>query len=703
MIAVCFLGVISMLLLASCQNGNGQPAATVPMMTETEAAGPAVSETAPVQDGRNLYVIVRSDAANSEEKAAAIALRNALRDEYGVDIVLYTDWYNTDDENQRSRYEHEIIFGSTNREESRSAKQLIEESGDRYRFVLRGTGNDYVIFAEAGYYQKAVDAFLARYAADQTMLSTKAVFEEIEERGFALDHLTIYGRDISEYTAIVYPASYTNFEKGDAVELSEQIFDATGVRLPIKADNESFAVPVIRIGGCRDEEVLAAGGFSYMVAKTDEGILLSGTEYFSNWVAIDVLSSAIRDGMSTGSVDFRTEAKRISPVKDRLHVGAWVIFSTGMTSEEQVAEIKDCGFDLIVADVPASEEKITTLCKWMTKYEVQGLRMDGDHYADNYFEKDFKKYRSYTSAPVTWGQYLCDEPSVADYSRAEALYNSFLEKIKDKVAFINLFPAYATLGQLGADSYREYVEKCFETIHPPILSVDIYPLWKSGIYSGYFSNLSQFSSVCRENGADWTLFIQSNAFATSVRAPEEKDLRWQIWCGLSFGVSGIHYFTYRTSTSPEHSPALIDRDNKKTDLWYAAQKVNSELNAFSDVYRQYRNLGAYTVGAAASYAQFEDQYTAFDAIGEVTYTGDDGLLIGAFEKNGGTGKAFTCVNLANPGRAFSAKVTVTAEIKESGAVTLYRAGQPETLTVKNGQISFELALGEGVFVTIDGK
>ena len=182
-------------------------------------------------------------------------------------------------------------------------------------------------------------------------------------------------------------------------------------------------------------------------------------------------------------------------------------------------------------------------------------------------------------------------------------------------------------------------------------------------------------------------------------------MRWQAYCALSFGAQNIEYFTYRTpnSSTEEYKDALISRENEKTERWYGAQSVNAALALMSDAYMQYDNLGAFTVNEDASqkFMHFANQYREFDAIGDIRVSGDKPVLFGAFASDTAEhSRAFTCVNLGDPGLA-AEPIEITVELTEATTATMYYKDTTTTLTPdENNCITFPLSFGDGAFITL---
>src|SRR5437762_12535538 len=92
------------------------------------------------------------------------------------------------------------------------------------------------------------------------------------------------------------------------------------------------------------------------------------------------------------------------------------------------------------------------------------------------------------------------EPSVKDFPVLGKAVAAVKKYAPGKLAYINLFPDYATLGakdtsQLGTSNYTDYLERFVAEVQPQCLSYDNYMVQFSmdlrdrGMAAGYFRNL----------------------------------------------------------------------------------------------------------------------------------------------------------------------------------------------------------------------
>ena len=82
-------------------------------------------------------------------------------------------------------------------------------------------------------------------------------------------------------------------------------------------------------------------------------------------------------------------------------------------------------------------------------------------------------------SPAIKGYFIMDEPGVKDFPALGKAVAAVKGHAPGKLAYINLFPDYATLGapdmsQLGTSNYTEYLERFVSEVRPQVISYDNY-------------------------------------------------------------------------------------------------------------------------------------------------------------------------------------------------------------------------------------
>ena len=167
---------------------------------------------------------------------------------------------------------------------------------------------------------------------------------------------------------------------------------------------------------------------------------------------------------------------------------------------------------------------------------------------------------------------------------------------------------------------------------------------------------------------------------------------------LSFGATAIIYFIF--SSRNKDKGCILDEHGNPTELFYASAKMCEGLKKITDLYLSFENVGAFAIGydeEKTPYLYLKNPYDVndFGVISDIET--NTPLLIGCFEKKDGKGKAFTIVNQQD----WSDPLDSVIKMKIEGRVTVYYDGEPTVMTKNNGVYEFNIAQGDGVFVTVE--
>ncbi len=396
--------------------------------------------------------------------------------------------------------------------------------------------------------------------------------------------------------------------------------------------------------------------------------------------------------------------------RDRIRIGAWGHFNPHILDSKYIQTYSDCGFDFLIAS--GGESSSSTKSLLLNECDRLGIEV----FLNDGAWRSPMMTAEYYDHPSFCGHYITDEPGSDDYEKLGEICKNYQNTIK-KTAYINLLPMYANAAQLkfgaGADAieyydsdrnlYRKYCEQYCEKVPGNYICTDIYPFnWCAGMrntYKDYVESINVIASAARDRQRDFWCCIQTFSWTPSKRTPNAAEFRWQCYSLLSFGCKGILCWVY--SGYDSQFPSLVSIEGVKTPSWYDAQTTFREIRQLSDIFVQYRNLGAFTHGASdeVPYLKMTNEYRDFAAIQEIQC--EDPLLIGCFEKkeNLGAGTAFTLVNMSE---LEAAKSTIVKLRLVGKNVVMYKHGAPQTPEKDaDGFYIFPLETGEGVFVTLE--
>lgn len=429
---------------------------------------------------------------------------------------------------------------------------------------------------------------------------------------------------------------------------------------------------------------------------------------------------------------------------DRLLIGGYN-FNLAYANAEQVRYVKDAGIDFLVTGV---NENFLDLCD---EYGI-GVIAAGYNLPSYYASmNDISRWENIDAAALRdhdclWGDDLIDEPNASVFGKIQTCVEKYNEVCPDKLAYVNLFPAYANSEQLGnspernvpgifdgiihgsvgammkeeyafsplarpyalmseaascsREQYSRHVSDYINTIDTDYISVDIYPLdTDDGTYGGWLMNLDVLAGACRDTNRDLWVITQAcgGDEGNSKRfCDTPEDIRWQMYTTLSFGAKAIIHACYGSGWWSRDSH-LIDASGNRTDTYYAVKTVDAELKKFAEVYGNYVWDGAFlTNGLLAQGTESGYIYNTPEDKGCCVVTLSP-VLMGAFTAKDGGSRAYTFVNMSNTARDCEAAFTATFDGAEK--ITVYRLGEKYVLT--GNTLSLTLANEEGVFVTVE--
>ncbi len=336
--------------------------------------------------------------------------------------------------------------------------------------------------------------------------------------------------------------------------------------------------------------------------------------------------------------------------QDRFAIGFWVDPPMDERADERYKEITDAGFNLVLGGFGANtEETIAQQLELCEKYDMKALvlyrGMDLDAIPDS---------------DALWGFMVRDEPGAPEFPDLAEEVQALRESHPGKLAYINLFPNYASpWGQLGAENYDEYVRLFVEQTDIDVLSMDHYPIFKPDhdTRDNYILDLDVMRKYSLEADIPFWNFFNIMPYGPHTD-PTEAQVRWQVFSSLTYGAKGVLYFCYYTPGPGGEFPkggAIITRDDRRTRHYYEARRLNEQLNNLGPTLMQLTSTGVYRIDPEDDTPPSE----ILEGAPIVDLKRDDvdpqlNLLVGAFEHEDGR----RAVMLSNYEFAFSSWPTV---------------------------------------------
>ncbi len=272
-------------------------------------------------------------------------------------------------------------------------------------------------------------------------------------------------------------------------------------------------------------------------------------------------------------------------VQDRFAISFWV---DPPVLDKYYADIAAANFTMVIgrygADTPEKIKEQIRLCE---KYDLKAIIATGGLPPEQLL-----------TGPNVWGYTVRDEPSVRDFPELKKIVDGIRKAKPGKLTLINLFPNYATLKQLGAESYDEYVEKFLQELNPAVLSTDHYPYMNPDEDSRdkYCSNLEVLRKYSMQRNIPfWNFFLAMPHGAHYD--PTEGQIRWQVYTSLAYGAKGVMYFCYWTPRASgfRKGGAILTVEGRKTRHYDEAKRINFGLKNLGPSLMKLTSTGVYRV------------------------------------------------------------------------------------------------------------
>jgi len=288
---------------------------------------------------------------------------------------------------------------------------------------------------------------------------------------------------------------------------------------------------------------------------------------------------------------------------DEFPISFWSGPPAAQNTLEAWQTVKDCNFTYAGTCGGYTREdnlKRLDLCEKVgLKALVVDQRLSWTMVADENWQDIVRQVvADYSSHPAFYGYFLRDEPNHYQFDALGQISREFEAQDPAHLPYINLFPTYANVAQLGTPTYADHLDKFLRVSTPRVLSYDHYCLLKAGgIRPDYFENLELVREAGLRHGVPPWQIILSVAHL-SYRDPTEAEMRWQVNTSLAYGMKGLMYFTYWTNRSRHEAEmfAIVDWEGKPKRLYPIVQKLNAEVRTIGKVLLGLTSTGVYHTG-----------------------------------------------------------------------------------------------------------
>lgn len=209
--------------------------------------------------------------------------------------------------------------------------------------------------------------------------------------------------------------------------------------------------------------------------------------------------------------------------------------------------------------------------------------------------------RAAGKSPALKGYFIMDEPGIRDFPALGKAVAAVKKHAPGKLAYINLFPDYATLGapdmsQLGTSNYTEYLERFVAEVRPQVISYDNYMVQYSDDLrdrnkaASYYRNLLEVRRVAQAHQLPCLNIVSANQIRPNTPIPSPANLQFQAYTTLAAGYRGVTWYNYY---GPGYKHTPIDPADRKTLTWVYLRDINSQVAALAPVMSRLSSTGVF--------------------------------------------------------------------------------------------------------------
>ena len=430
----------------------------------------------------------------------------------------------------------------------------------------------------------------------------------------------------------------------------------------------------------------------------------------------DVIRACDREAVQRG--DFGQPVTHAPGLSDgrlnrsKILMGVPIFYETDTVTPEDFPLIRDAGFDFII-----SEGGNTFRTMVLDESLKNGLAViSRDPHLPRVSESsdgapDFSGYKKH---PAQVGDTGWDEPNTSAFKIINAYEQAYRKALPGQFLFNNLFPDGATKKQLGAKSYKEYVDSWADTVHSDYISLDHYPFYATSLMNkiGFRLALNTYDCVgdaCRRTGRDFWIYTQTQGcwFSHLYLLVTYEQIKWQIYTALCYGARSIIQVAY-TPVWGNDAYAMKDKTGSLTEQYLYAKRINAEIQKLSPVLSPYRSLGVLCADAKHENPDFRlavrkqnksSRTQGFYGIPEVKSIRSQSTVLAGFFADAQKNKALMLVNCRDTFDA-NASQRITVALSGDWRVRVYLHGELTQDCITN-TVQTELGSCDGAFITLD--
>lgn len=282
------------------------------------------------------------------------------------------------------------------------------------------------------------------------------------------------------------------------------------------------------------------------------------------------------------------------------HLYDWA--SRYQTMEDALSGIADCGFNMAGFVYPEHVslcEKNNLACIVSIKLNAEKLKTISDEEMEQIVVEAIESTKD---NEYVLGYYLMDEPGSYYFAGLGKAVAAIKKHAPGKLAYINLFPGYAsTIGadavsQLGTHSFTEYLERFVQEVKPQFISYDNYmteysdDMHNKERAAQYYNDLLEIRRIALKYDLPFWNITGCTRIQETSSPPSVSRLAFQAYSTLGAGGKGLGWFTYYP-LSWVYAP--MNEKGNRTVIWQYLRDVNEQTKTLGLLMKDYVSTGVY--------------------------------------------------------------------------------------------------------------
>ena len=311
------------------------------------------------------------------------------------------------------------------------------------------------------------------------------------------------------------------------------------------------------------------------------------------------------DRAATWDETATAESLGLEPLK--LQDGFFPLFPWGGLegTDKMLGSISECEFNMpgflpIDALPIAKKYSMKAIVRFPAPLYTEGEDVEA------YGEKVRQAVASTKDDPDVIGYNLIDEPGADKFPLLAVTVAAIKKHAPGKLAYINLFPGYATtigsdaVSQLGTWTYTEYLERYVQEVRPQFISYDNYmveyseDMTNAKRAASYWTDMLEVRRIAMKYKLPWWNIISCLSIQGESSPPTAARLAFQAYTSLAAGCDALSWFIYIPVAGFTYAP--LDADGDPTLSWLYVKTIN----------RQIRSIGSFLTRFESTDVWFSD-------------------------------------------------------------------------------------------------